>query len=463
MHNKAVEVVVAALGGEKLHSEENMLLRFGVSNYRSIKEYQQLSLTASSLKDRPAFTIASPVFNEKILPAIGIYGANASGKSNILRAFKFMVTGILESHSRGAASGGFLRYPFKLSKGFIEEATRFDCDFILDGVRHSYGYAINDQRIVEEWLYVFPSGRRQVWFHRNIEEKKEFFFSDKYLKGKNRVIEELTRPNSLFLSSAAQNNHEKILPIYEYFQNNFLFRLNQMSAASINVDEFLDDKEIQKWVLDFMSFADTGISDMRIFEEDVPEGVLPFMKEFRSLLARFIKENDEELDADTPLPTPKDKMKVLKFGHSVDGGETIFLDLEEESRGTLALLSMLGPIFNALKKGLVIFIDELDTSMHSLLSKKIMDLFTSSKFNKCGAQLVFTTHDTNLLCNNSMRRDEVWFTEKDKGGATHLYPLTDISTRNTDNFEKGYLQGRFGAIPFLGGFDDFVNSSKGCP
>jgi hypothetical protein len=414
-----------------------VLLRFGVSNYLSIRDYQELSFVASSLKDSGGDLISSPNLRESLLPVLLIYGANASGKSNILAAFRFYRSAILESQRKNLPSGRVPRRHFRLDEKYAKEPSRLDCDFTVAGIRYHYGFSATSQQFTEEWLFAYPQGSRQAWFQRN---GKEFKFG-KHLRGQNRLIEDITRPNSLFLSAAAQSNHEQLTAIYNYFESSFKAIVSRDSSIQMTFNESsgIDDR-----IVAFLRRADTGINSLRIKDLEVPKNSARFAEKFVKLVP------EEFPDSEPPTPENLFLDKELSFGHATNSGRDVYFNSSRESRGTLRLLNLLQPIFKALDSGGFLSIDEIDSSLHTLLAKDIIGLFTSSNTNTKGAQLVATTHDTNLLCFPDIRRDQIWFTEKDKGGATHLYPLTDIRTRNTDNLEKGYLQGRFGAVPFLG-------------
>lgn len=430
-----------------------MLLRFGVSNFKSIKDYQELSLVASSLKDDPAYLLKINGSKERAVPLVGIYGANASGKSNLLLAFGHFRSLILTSHSKGPAEGGISRHPFLLDPDSEQEPSRFDCDVIIEGIRYHYGFVVDNERILEEWLYTYPTGSRQVWFHRKCGAEPEFQFG-KFLKGKNKTIEALTRENSLFLSAAAQNNHEQLLLFFRFFTYKFDF-VSAVDSGQGLISEYSEMNESsKKEIVEFLKLADTGISDLRIAFPESPER--------RRINPHFYEEYAQrQADAEKVWSTVLGAPKELTLAHRGVNGHSSYITLDAESRGTRALLSLLRPIFRALENGNSLFIDELNTSIHTLLAIRILQLFVSPETNPKGAQLIFTTHDTNLLCANVLRRDEIWFTEKNNEGATHLYPLTDIKTRNTDNLEKGYLQGRFGGIPFLGKLEDLFKVQRG--
>lgn len=421
-----------------------MLLRFGVSNYRSIKAYQEISLVAAAIKDIEADLIDCGDFNIKLLPAAAIYGANAAGKSNFLRAFRFMCSTVKTSHQKGEPGKPIGRKYFALDASAKLEPTSLDCDFIYEGDRYHYGFTLNDERILEEWLFSYSArAKRKIkktLFHRKFGEDKEFYFGPD-LKGLNRTVAELTRDNSLLLSSAAANNHQQLLGIYKFFELNFEFKSSESSVMPHEFTRYINDSDTKAKVLDFLQYADTGIVDFETEKSVDDENAKEFQKGLSDLLSKYIGETFQITDDDGA------SIK-LALKHRTSSGNAA-IELSDESTGTLALLGILGPVFDVLKHGRVLILDELNTNLHPLVSRNLIAVFNSKITNPNGAQLIFTTHDTNLLCGGILRRDQVWFAEKDQFGASHFYPLTDISTRNTDNISKGYLEGHFGAIPFM--------------
>lgn len=433
-----------------------MLIRFGFSNFRSIKDYQEVSFVASSISDECADLIVTRSVDEKILPALAVYGGNATGKSNLLQALYFIRSGILNSHASGNVIGGVSREYFLLDKDSADNPSLFDCDFILDDVRHHYGFSIDNKQVVEEWLYAYPKNYKQVWFHRRAEEEEPFYFG-KALKGKNRTIMSLTRNNSLFLSSAAQNNHEMLTPIYRYFRNKIEFDFGRGVIPAHVFEGYLDDEKERDWLVDFLSSADIGIVNVKVESSEVEN--IEFQKDLIDVLKKHIIDDDTESEEESKKFF-SNLSKGVRVVHNCSDGTTVDFTLDNESLGTRKLIAILGPIYDALKRGALLVLDEIDTSMHPLLSKKLIQLFQHKKSNPNSAQILFSTHDTNLLAGGILRRDQVWFTEKDKKGSTIIYPLTDISTRKGDNIENGYLQGRYGAIPFLGTLDSLIESFK---
>lgn len=422
-----------------------MLLRFGVSNYRSIKGYQEISLVAAAIKDAEAELIECENFKLKVLPAAAIYGANAAGKSNFLRAFHFMNSFVETSHQKGGPGKSITRKYFALDKGYEMEPTKLDCEFIFNGDRYHYGFIINKERILEEWLFSFSGSMarkvKKTLFHRKFGENPEFYFGPD-LKGLNKTVAELTRDNSLFLSAGAANNHKQLLEIYEFFQSNFQFISADRLTSSSELSKHIDDLEIRSKVLEFLQHADIGIVDLEAKKVGDDEKQKEFRKGLSALLVKFVGEELAQLDED-------EESVELVLKHQGNDETSNAIELSDESTGTVALLGILWPVFNVLKNGRVLILDELNTNLHPLVSRNLISIFNSKSENPKGAQLIFSTHDTNLLCGGILRRDQIWFAEKDNFGASHIYPLTDISTRKTDNISKGYLQGHFGAIPFL--------------
>jgi len=413
-----------------------MLLRFAVENYLSIRDRQELLLTASKqIKDRDDVLIncGTPT-GRQALPVIVIYGANASGKSNVLLAFNFMQSAVAFSHSKGSPKGGVPRSIHKLDPDCADRPSVFEVDFVLDGVRYHYGFTATDERFEAEWLYSFPKGRQRLLFDR---EGQKFDFGES-LTGQKNVISQLTRPNSLFLSAAAQNDHPELTSIANYLTT-IQGALHPAPPWTRAWQESAEDSYKNK-VLGFLGGIDTGITDIREQEQELSKEDIEFRQALNTAL--------EEIGR--PPPPLDSKEMSLEFGHQGKDGRTIYLELSDESAGTKNLIANLPLIYAALENGRPLFIDELNDSLHTLACEKIIALFSSKKTNPKGAQLITTTHDTNLLRSQCLRRDQIWFTEKDHEGATHLFPLTGYRTRKGDNLARGYLQGRYGAVPFSG-------------
>ncbi len=406
-----------------------MLLRFSVSNHLSLRDSQELLFTTSSLKDKTEGLIDCAVAPRgSILPAVVIFGANASGKSNLVHALRAMQQMVLFSHTHGEPRGGVSRHAFRLDASYPHKPSHFEIDFVCEDVRYHYGFKADDTAFLSEWLYAIPKSHRRTLFER---EGNDFRFG-RELKGQNNTIAGLTRSNSLYLSAAAQNSHERISSLFEYFRS-----LHCLMRIDSGNDYWFRNKEIDTRVIDFLGKLDTGICDYRRRETELPAE------------SRALRELVRKLTSTPDLnENEADKRGTFELAHQSRDGEPVYLDLGMESAGTQRLLVMLSRAYRSLDAGAPLVIDELDVSLHTLASAAVLQLFCSPETNPNGAQLIATTHDTNLMRWAGLRRDQLWFTEKDEDGATLLYPLTDIRTRRSDNLEKGYLQGRYGAVPF---------------
>lgn len=435
-----------------------MLVQFRVENHRSLRDEQTLSMVASG-DDADPRLIHPEGLGEALLPVVALYGANASGKTNVLQALAFMREAVLQSHRAWEPVRGVPREPFLLSAK-AGEPSLFEVDLVVAGIRYRYGFVLGEAGVEEEWLTAWPKARKQTWFER---EGDRFKFG-KQLRGENETIQRVTRSNSLFLSAATQNNHLQLAPIFRWFSSlRFEFgrphgsglgawqaaELEGLFAESRETQPSLfemDDRERERQrgsVLRLLQAADLGIQDIKVrgpAEANEPEQAQfeasGTIRLSRAALARRRGRGD------------------LVFLHRSADGQGAWLPLAAESAGTVTLLGMAMLVVDVLGRGAVLGIDELEASLHPMLALELLRLFHDPAHNPRGAQLIFTTHDTNLLGNvvgeRPLRRDQVWFTEKDEAGATHLYPLTDFQPRKEENLERGYLQGRYGAIPCLG-------------
>ena len=413
-----------------------MLIEFRVENHRSLRVEQVLTMEAGRVGDeadpRPRHISG---LSEALLPVAGLYGANASGKSNVLTALAFMRDAVLESHRSWSPDEGVPRDPFAWGPKKAEPSM-FEVTVLIGAVRYQYGFLASDDCFLEEWLYAWPHGKKQVWFER---DSSSFKFGD-HLKGENKLIEEVTRPNALFLSAAVQHKHLQLQPIFSWFRAlesinlvgpNSFFDSSSTEVALAPLLLSRNEASTQQLLQRFRTIlknADIGITDVRI--------------------DRY--ETDETLGGSRLQRVARFRLK-----HKSKSGDA-WLPLEEESRGTQTLFNMALPILQAIQEGSTVLIDELEASLHPSLARQIVRQFNDPATNPNNAQLIFTTQDTNLLGTTlgepALRRDQVWLTEKDNEGATVLYPLTDYKPRNAENLERGYLQGRYGAIPSLGDF-----------
>lgn len=418
-----------------------MLVEFRVENHRSIRDEQALTMEAGRVGDmsdlRPREINGHHVH---LLTVAGIYGANASGKSNVLSSLAFMRDAVLASHRLWAPEEGIPRDPFGWGSKRTEPSL-FEVTFIVDSIKYQYGFRASNVAFLEEWLFAWPNGKKTTWFAR--DDGGPIKFGDQ-LKGENRVIEEVTRPNALFLSAAAQHRHAQLQPISAWFRS---IRAMNLSIRRMYNPYFESESTLVKL------FGDSSPAQPQLFE-DSEFGTM--RERFRELLRKadtgIVDLRVISVDVDEPRPR---KFRRFVMQHQTDS-EDSWLPLEEESRGTQTLFRMGIPILQAMDEGGILIVDELEASLHPALAQQIVRQFNDPVVNHRNAQIIFTTHDTNLLGTTigepALRRDQVWLTEKNTDGATVLYPLTDFNPRKAENLERGYLQGRYGAIPFLGEF-----------
>ena len=414
-----------------------MLVEFRVKNFRSLRDEQVLSLVAS--KDKTLTDTHTLETGLKAAPSLvrsaAIYGANAGGKSNLIKALQYMRGVVMESATVIQPGQTYSVQPFRLDAESASQPTEFEVTFILDGVRYQYGFAMTAQRIVSEHLLVYKPFKPQRWFDRHFDQGtgKDIYDFGPGLKGPKNLWEGATRPNALFLSMAVQLNSEALQPVFEWFVSGLVI-FNEQARLSPQVSiQMLKQAEGRKQICDFLSAADISIADIEVVTRKVPGQAVHF-----DLVAGKTEVRTEEMEENQ-----------LRFSHVTEQGKAVF-DLMDESNGTRNLLFLSGPVMDILGKGLTLVIDELDTSLHTLLVRELVRLFHRPEANTGGAQLIFTTHDTSLLdAPGLFRRDQVWFVEKDRDQTSALVSLSEFSPRKNEALERGYLMGRYGAVPFL--------------
>jgi AAA15 family ATPase/GTPase len=410
-----------------------MFLEFRVRNYKSIRDEQVISLVASPDNELADTHVVSTNLKSvpRTLRSAVVYGPNASGKSTLLFALYYMRSVIAESASIIQPGQTYNVQPFKLNEKSTHEPTEFEVTFVMDGVRHQYAFAMTAQRIVSESLLVYRTSKPTQLFSRQLQEdgaSYEYEFSS-YLTGPRKLWQESTRSNALFLSTAAQLNSERLSPVFRWLVDSIVYL---PSGALLNDElttEMLATTEGRESVRRFLGDADISIADVQA----VPR------KGFRNQVVFAA--------GDMPRATREEaEFQVPMFLHSSKEGEARF-ELNEESAGTQRLYGLTAPFLDSLRDGKILVIDELDSSLHTLLVRRLVSMFHDA--NAGTAQLIFSTHDTSLLDRSLFRRDQVWFTEKDENHATCVYPLSDFSPRKQEAWERGYLAGRYGAVPYF--------------
>jgi predicted ATPase len=421
-------------------SVTSMLLEFRVQNHRSLRDEQAISLEPARGDS------ASPDSERKALPVVAIYGANASGKSNLLAALAYMQQAVSLSHRMWDPEEGVPRDPFAWGSE-PQKTSLYEVAFSLQGVRYEYGFVADDDCFQEEWLYAWPKGRKQTWFTR---DANVFDFGD-HLKGENRVVQQVTRPNALFLSAAVQHHHGQLLPIYDWFK-----RLTSVNVPRRGRGRLTAPHDY--WLRHLLSNR-ADVEQLTFSGTDDGEDGLEMLR--RLLRAADVGITDLKLVDDAEDNEPRMSRRSRVFMKHQNSSKEAWLPLEEESHGTRTLVRFAQPILRTLRQGGILFVDELEASLHPLLAALIVKQFNDPETNPMNGQLLFTTHDTNLLGTTLgsplLTRDQVWLTEKDNDGATCVYALSNYKPRKVENLERGYLQGRYGAIPFLG---ELVLSAK---
>lgn len=408
-----------------------MLVEFRVANYRSIRHEQCLSMVAASAdKLHPGHKIdpQAPV-TPALLKSAVIYGANASGKSNLINAMAFMKALVFESATL-LKEGQTLNCPFfRLEEKYAHEPSLFEITFVHDGVRYQYGFKLTPQYIVEEWLLAYKASKPQQLFTRTRDDAGKYVYKfSSFLTGPKSTWEEATRANALFLSTAVQLNSEILRPVFLWITQALVIFGAGAIPSPDDTTRMLQDGTSKEQIANFLKQADFGIDSIEL---DTRRGMQQFVH--FDITTGHTQTSREERDMQVPV-----------FLH-----KGIRFEMHDESLGTQKVYCLSGPVFDVLSRGLTFVVDELDGSLHPLMMQHLLGLFHNETVNHKGAQLLFTTHDTSLLDVEVLRRDQVWFIEKDSHHVSRLYPLSDFNERGKVALEKRYLDGRYGAIPFF--------------
>ena len=410
-----------------------MLIEFSVENYKSIKEEACLSMAAGSGREHRGSHLLSTQLAARSRPislvrSAAIFGANAAGKSNLLNALSTMKFIVIKSN-QGLET--IPTVPFKFDPEFENQGTTFEVKCLVDGVKYQYGFKVNCDEVIEEWLFAWPRGRVQHWFRLDGLD----WNLGANLVGDKEVWRRATRPNALFLSTAVSLNSKQLEPLYNWFRDT-LQLVGPTGWTNYFSIECCKDGQ-KKEIIEFLRSADLAITDIQ-FEEK-----------------KFVPEN---LPSDMPLDLKKEftrnfqgkSLVNLQFGHETNHGKPTNLDFDEESEGTQKLFSLAGLWLDTLNTGNVVVVDDLSNSLHPALVAFLVDRFHDPEKNQAGAQLIFATHDATILNQNRFRRDQIWFCERNSHQETLLYPLTDFKPRkDLENLERSYLSGRYGALPYL--------------
>ncbi|GAB1821775.1 AAA family ATPase [Herbidospora sp. RD11066] len=394
-----------------------MLLNFRLANVLSLRDEQQLSLIATELNEGSARPISTREGGKAlaVLPVVAIYGANASGKTNIISGLELMRQVVLSSVGWFNDPAPERRIAFALDDAISGTPSYFEADLEILGVRYTYGFEIDDERVRGEWLHAYPRGRRQVWFDRADDD---FQFPGS-LKGDKQDLVRKTRADALFLSVAAEWNNEQLTPVFSWF---------------LGIPPVLTPARQSRWFL-------REAPRLSLYT-----GRLIASQAYRDRITRLLTVADQGITGFDSRALAESRIQFLHSGKP--------LRFDQESLGTRAWFGLLSPLLDALDQGLVLLVDELDASLHPVLVTEVIRMFEDPEVNRSGAQLIFTTHDATLLRplpggGRILDRDAVWMTEKNASGATELYAVSGLQPppRKDENLERGYLVGRYGGTP----------------
>lgn len=426
-----------------------MLIEFSVGNYRSFKEQVTFSMVAANLVSQDKKLDEDNVFavdeNLDLLKSAAIYGANASGKSNLAKALGFMRWFMINSSKETQSTEKIGVECFKLSTEMDAKPTFFEIVFLISDKKYRYGFEATRDEVVSEWLFYVPKSRETKLFRRKFNS---FSISGTY---KADGIQQRTRSNALFLSVSAQFNVKIAENILDWLTNQIkvVSGLDDRGYRGYTI-RCLMNYENKDEILQLLKKLDLGFGDVKVEESVVTADRLP--GELPDEIKNFILKN-------AGGKTTSVQTIHQRFNETGTSISTEFFDLDyQESEGTQKVFALAGPLVDTLKAGKVLIIDEFDARIHPLISRAIVELFNSRETNPNNAQLIFMTHDTNMLSNKLFRRDQIWFAEKNRYGATDLYSLAEYKVRNDASFESDYIKGKYGAIPYIGNLNNLMGS-----
>jgi predicted ATPase len=397
-----------------------MLLRFRVANVRSLRDEQELSFVAPEESEAECAAAGETVLSDgRRLPVhtvLGVFGANASGKSNVVAALKNMRHVVLRSYADWTSYDGIPRDEFALDPKAASETSFYEADIVLeDGVRWTYGFELGPRRVEAEWLYAYPKGRRQVWYERDATRDNPFDFPGDRLHDRARLARTMA-PDALLLTRAGSGGHEQLTPVFDWFRDNLWDvtpETERLEREAYTAQRLLRSEDFRRRAEELLRVADLGITGVEV----------------------------EQTSSGRPL---------VRLEHSGSDAKTL-MDWASESWGTRSWFALIGPLLLALDTGAVLLVDELDSSLHPRFAAEVVRLFQSPRVNRKGAQLVFTGHDPSLLRapggGRLLQPGQIWLTEKDERGATTLSSVVDWEPTEEEDLMTSYLAGSFGAVP----------------
>lgn len=445
-----------------------MLLQFSVSNFRALRGLQTLNLAASNYDKAMLENTLSPdlpgLKGKRWLKGIALYGANASGKSTMIEAMESLSDWVGQSAKMTDPQEPITFIdPFALDVAAAEEPTAFAIVFTVDGVRFEYRVAATQALVIHESLRAWPRSKEQVWFERDWNSETGIHdFTPENPTGlpRNRDIEQRTLRNMLYLSKAVAENRKEVEPIFRWLVSRFKF-LDLSARNDIGGGFTLSQIEgkgaaLKNRIMKVLQHADLGVVDASVIEKEPDETVMKFLQSLPNEVVKSLRQDRNK----RPLLTEP------QLFHQGPDNASVPLEWQRESAGTQRFFALIGPWLDILENGYTVCIDEIETSMHPIMVRELLKLIFSESENTGGAQVIFTTHNPLFLDGTLLRRDQVWFTDKDEEGAAHVYPLTEYQPRQGESLIRGYLAGRYGAVPFvprglLGTFTPLEESESG--
>jgi AAA15 family ATPase/GTPase len=405
-----------------------MIIQFSVENFRSIMAPATLSMVVSPLKDNKVesddvmFGVEGLDFS--LLKSAVVMGANASGKSNVIKAFDFFKNYLIDSFKSLQAGEEIGVEAFRLNTESSKSPSSFEMIFIIADNQYRYGMDVSREAVHSEWLYRKACRKRAKEVELFYREGEDIKVHTSFTIAADLVNRKMIRKNALLLSAAAQFNDPTAVQIINWLNGTTILSCSDEERMWDMAVSHLDDMVMRQRIVEFSKFADLGIEDIE--------------KSDNHILSRHL-----QYDAEGAIR-----------------GDAVFPFQSMESEGTIKYLSMAYPIIKALDTGTRLIIDEFDSKLHPVLTNRIISLFNSRETNPRNAQLIFTAHDTNLLSSGLFRRDQIWFTQKDRFGATSLYSLSDYKVRSDASFERDYLSGKYGATPIIGNLESVLKKGE---
>lgn len=425
-----------------------MLIEFKFTNYRSFRDEAVLSMEAMGLGTYKSCLI--PFRNKRLLPAAAIYGKNGGGKSNVIRAFWLAVQFIRNAQRTQHENAPIPVQPFLLNDTSRDEPTSFEFIYTIADVKYVYGFSATKKEIFKEYLYYAPKGQLSMVFER---DHQNFTFRDNSEKKRRQLISEAVGSNQLYFAIACTMNETACQKAMSWFRENIFFSRDYTDIPA-QLIEYSEKPDMLAAIKKYAENADVGIQDMNFEfrnEEikdasntgDIPSGIVAALTQFAKALSDISDTSEIKLQRSEVNATSYHK------GLKSDGSEALFeLQLADESDGTRKLMALAPAIERALECGGLLLVDELEKEMHPLMVEMIVSKFQSQSSNPNHAQIIFTTHDTELLNMNILRKDQLYFADKSKkDGASELYSVSELQTPTNENIRKGYLLGKYGGTP----------------